>query len=469
MKNNFMGFSNRKNSTLSWILFLMALICFGTIQPSDVFAQLADSTRQLVVEKIEIVGNSKTRPEVIYRYLTLRPGKVINPALVAADQRRLLRTNFFKEVDFYTRPGSSKGKLILVIEVRERRWPYFQFEGGHSDLSSWYFVPASLRFDNFFGRGYLMGLRWYLGDRISKLSLGFHSCSLFDNRIFLDVELFGGNLDFVHFINSDPGNVRLGFNRSNQQVAFGGLKLKTGANLGLFKYVNFGFRSENFDPDDFIKITENDSSTTILPAAIQGDILKTKISAFSIILNADKRDNPIYPMKGFWGALSLELAHDAFGSERNFPKITLDSRFYKKVLQRQVLAFHLKAGYTKSGAPFYERFYLGGANSVRGYPDRRLTPVGWGTKMILTNSEYRFPISTKNFPNHKVSGVIFFDAGGVWLPGEEPKFEDLFAAVGFGFRVRLPVLGITRFDFAFPLKKVDNSDFQFHISLGHTF
>ena len=243
-------------------------------------------------------------------------------------------------------------------------------------------------------------------------------------------------------------------NQTKQDVDFGGLRVKIGGNDGLFKYFNLGFKRENYRPDSFVEFL---------------DIDETRISALSLVLQADSRDNPIYPLKGFWGAMSLDFAHDLLGGDRTFVKLTLDSRFYQRVSKRNVFALHLKAGYTEDSAPFYERFFLGGANSLRGYRDRRLTPTGWGTKLLLANAEFRFPISQKDFPYHKVSGVLFLDAGGSWLPGQDPKFDDLFSAAGLGFRVKVPVLGITRFDFSFPLNKVDNEDFQFHVSLGHTF
>ncbi|MFQ5866068.1 MAG: outer membrane protein assembly factor [bacterium] len=430
------------------------------IHPILAFSQRADSTRQLIVEHIEVTGITKTSRNVIFRYLTIQQGDVINPARVAANQRRLSQTNFFKEVDFYTRPGSEKGKVVVVIEVKERRWPYFQFEGGHSDLNGWYFVPASLRFDNFFGHGNFIGIRWFIGDRVSKLSLGYRNPNLFDDTAFLDIELYGATHDFIHYF---------GTSRIRQNVASGGFRIKFGGTQGLSKHVYFGYRIETYEPSLTAKITDNDSTITSFPPEIADDLERTKIGAFSLVLHADLRDNPYYPLKGFWGALSGELAHEEVGSEINFSKITLDTRFYQRIFGRQVFAFHLKTGYATENAPFYERFYLGGANSLRGYPDRRLTPIGWGSKLILTNTEFRFPLSSKNFPYHKATGILFFDAGGRWLPDETPKLDDFFTSLGFGFRIKLPIVGITRFDFSFPLNKVDENDFQFHISLGHTF
>ena len=109
------------------------------------------------------------------------------------------------------------------------------------------------------------------------------------------------------------------------------------------------------------------------------------------------------------------------------------------------------------------------ACDLRGYGDSRLTPEGWGSKLFHASVELRIPISKNNFPYHKSSLILFYDAGGIWQPGESPDVEDMAASVGFGFRTKLPIVGITRFDFSFPLRNVDNNDFQFHLSLGHTF
>jgi len=443
---------------------VVALLCTLAIAlflwPQPLQAQRPDTTRSLITEAIEIVGNTKTRKDVILRYVAFRPGEPVDARAIDASYQRLTQTNFFKEVSFYTRPGSKKGNVVVVIEVKERHGPYFQLAGGYSDLNGWYFVPASLRFDNLFGKGNFMGLGWFIGDRISRLSLQYRNPGIFDGNAVLDAELFGGNLDFIHY---------LGRRKASQNVGFGGFRFRLKGRRGLARYLFFAYRAETYDPDRTVKLTETDSILATLPAEISDDISKTKIGAFSVGLQADLRDNPIFPTRGIWGALSGELAHDQVGSEREFYKLTLDARFYQRLFGHQVVALHVKGGYASKNAPFYERFYLGGANSLRGYPDRRLTPVGWGTKLLLTNTELRFPLSSRNFPRHSATAVLFFDAGGIWRNGQTPRLRDLYTALGFGFRLKLPVVGTTRFDFSFPLNRIDENDFQFHVSLGQTF
>ncbi|MFQ5633110.1 MAG: BamA/TamA family outer membrane protein, partial [bacterium] len=272
-------------------------------------------------------------------------------------------------------------------------------------------------------------------------------------------QLYAAGQNFVHYF---------GASKTEQDVDFGGLRIDFGGTKGIFKFFHVGFRSATYDPRNFVT-AEDDSQITDLPPSIADDLNETQIQTFSLGLSTDLRDNRVFPLDGFWGSVIAERASDQTNSDVDFSRVTLDARFYKRVLDKNVVAFHLKGGYVTEEAPFYERFYLGGANSLRGYDFSRLTPLGGGTKLILANMEFRFPITTKNFPYHKTSGVIFFDTGGIWLPGQTPRMEDFVTSIGLGVRIRLPVVGVTRFDFAFPLKKIDENDFTAHISLGLTF
>jgi outer membrane protein insertion porin family len=420
------------------------------------------AARQLRLEQIEFSGNSRTRPEVILEHLAMRPGDVIDPQVLEQNRRTLQQTNFFKSVDFFSRPGSQKGTIIVVVEVTERRWPYFQFEGGHTDMAGWYFVPASMRFDNLFGRGHRLSLRWLIGDEMSQAVLNFRLNSLFARSAFLDFDLHGTNQRFIHYTAGE---------RATQKVEYGGLRLRLGGKQGWLRQAVLGYRSENFRPETFLTLLNPDRmiSAQLLPGSVSDYLDETNVRAFSVGYYRDSRDNRTYPLRGFWGALTGELSRNAFGSDVDFAKLTWDMRFFQRFTRRNVLAFHVKGGFISDGSPFYERFYLGGANSLRGYPARRLTSPGWGTKMLLTNVEMRFPLSGRNFPYHRISGAIFFDAGGIWLPEQHIRADDLFGAFGLGIRIQLPVVGVTRIDFAFPLSRIDANDFQVHLSLGHMF
>lgn len=458
----------KRSEQASHSVVLRLLLCMGVLFPcllGPVQAQpqgVLRPGRYPVVEQIEIAGNHKTRREVILQYLSIREGQIITPERIEANWRRLAQTNFFKNVELYTRPGSVKGRLVLVVEVVERRWPYLQFEGGHSDLNGWYFVPASLRFDNFFGRGHLAGIELYFADRMSRLSLSYANPRIFENSAYLRVSLFAGSRRFIHYVSAQE---------MLHDASSAGLSVQFGGRRGLFKYLFFGYRAETYEPKLEATFSENDSTITAgqFPEPLFNDLAKRKIGAISVGLRADFRDNPNFPMTGLWGALIFEAAHAELGSEINFNRVLADVRIYQKLFGQQVLAVNFKGGYAGEKAPFYERFYLGGANSLRGYPERRLTPIGYGTRHFLARTELRFPIGPLRRDRQTASGVLFFDAGGLWLPDDDPRQEDLFRAAGFGFRFNLPIVGLARVDFAFPLDKLENNDFQLHFSLGHAF
>ena len=391
-------------------------------------------SRQLLVEKIEIEGNSKTRPQVILQHLTVEPGQPIGPGDLLESQTRLARTRFFKQVEVYTRPGSQKGELIVVVVVEERRWPYYRFEGGRGELEGWYIVPIGFCFDNFAGRGHRLDWKWRIGNRTSSSSLHYQHPELFSGAAALDVSLFGQAQEFFHFEGDE---------QHDELVESSGLRLLLRGREGRYRNAFLAFRSQHSD--------------------------STRVVALAAGLHTDTRDNSAYPLDGFWGRVTGELALAGIGGDVNFPRVTLDGRIYRRMGERNVFACRLHGGYVGRSAPFYERFYLGGPYSLRGYKTGRLTPPGWGTKVFLMQSEMRFPLSQARFPRHRHTGVLYYDVGGIWLPGELPGPQDLDHSFGMGYRLRLKVLGVLRIDFSLPATGLDENSFRFQISLGNAF
>ena len=427
-------------------VFLLLLV--GLLLPRAGLAQ--PGARQLVVEKIEIEGNSKTRPRVILQRLTVEPGQPIGPEDLLESRERLTRTRFFKQVDVYTRPGSQKGQLIVVVAVEERKWPYYRFEGGRGELEGWYIVPIGFCFDNFTGRGHRLDWKWRKGDRTSRESLHYQHPHLFSGAATLDVYLFGQSQEFSHFV----GNKEI-----QERVRSSGFRLLFSGRKGWYRHAFLAFRSQDYEPDF------NDS----LALFFGDDFDRTRVVALSAGLHTDTRDNTAYPLEGFWGRLSGELALDEIDSEVSFPRIAVDARVYRRMSARNVFAFHFHSGYVGKGAPFYERFYLGGPYSLRGYKTGRLTPIGWGTKLFLIQTEMRFPLSLDHFPEHRHTAVLYYDAGGIWLPGELPGPRDLEHSLGVGYRLRVKVLGVLRIDFSLPATGLDKKDLRFQVSLGNAF
>jgi outer membrane protein insertion porin family len=187
---------------------------------------------------------------------------------------------------------------------------------------------------------------------------------------------------------------------------------------------------------------------------------------FVVSLNVDNRNQAFFPTHGWWGSLSLDQVNNQSDSLSYYSKIVLDVRTYREITRQWTLAFRGKAAWIEDGAPFYDKFYLGGPNSLRGYEDRSLNPLGYASRLVQGSVELRIPLTRNNFPRHLLSGVLFYDIGQAW--SEPDKFDGgrWSTSFGYGLRLNVPFIGLVRLDFAYP---IPNYDLRVHLSLGHTF
>lgn len=459
--------ADRQNRFIKIFFFIL---CFGAF--NLVFAQSNGSTlvssadatpsaqSSLIIERIEIVGATKTKPHVIHRYLSLKAGDAVTPEAIDRDYEALTATHFFKKVEFSSKPGLEPGKVILVIEVVERRWPWLEFAGGFSELEGWYIVPAGVRFDNTFGNGNIAGGRFIIGDRTGGFYLHFRQPQIFSSSFDLQVEAGSNSTDFIHY---------LAAREAIHRVDIGSGRIALAGNRGLARYFSAGFRFNVARPEAQYKI--GDTTRTDFPPELAGQLAKKRINSFFTRLQVDTRDQTYFPHTGVWGALSLETANvwtanssSRFERTGDFRRLVFDARIYQPI-GVNVFAVRAKAGLVSRAAPFYERFYLGGAYSLRGFAERGMTPLGWGTELLLAQAEMRLPVAGDP-QQPSLMAALFFDAGRVAsadLSGEQNRF---FTAAGAGFRVKVPIIGLLRCDFAYPL---DRDDFRFHFALGQTF
>jgi outer membrane protein assembly factor BamA len=270
----------------------------------------------------------------------------------------------------------------------------------------------------------------------------------------------------------------------------------------------------------------------LAPADLQEDFEQAGVTATqtrSLIhsLFLEGRDNVFNPLHGQYFTSQLELAGGLLGGDNSFLKWSGSYQHYRPLLGG-VLASRLRVGavrpYGKSrefgadGVPYDDRFFAGGAYSVRGYRDNGLGPqvldrseldeIGWGSDVplpddpakggsyqLITNLEWRFPLPLLSRWNF--SSVAFFDGGNVWenfddirlkgfrlrsYPGEpedpsSTKLWDYRYSVGTGVRLDTP-FGPFRLDIGFPLKRaryqslektVVDDKWRIHFSLGHIF
>lgn len=195
----------------------------------------------------------------------------------------------------------------------------------------------------------------------------------------------------------------------------------------------------------------------------------------AVAFNRDTSNDFFFPSRGTRSAVSFERFGDGLGGLINMHRVTLDSNAYRSVGREVVLASALRWGYSQpygatSDIPVFERFFMGGANSVRGYPERGVgrkdstdAPLG-GRRRFGSSLELRFPLVWK------FRGAIFVDGGQVadrWVDVSPARWK---YSAGGGVRLLTPV-GPLRVDAGYKLNRDpgDTETYRIHFSVGEAF
>ncbi len=414
------------------------------------------------VDKIRIRGNVKTKDIVIRRELRILPGEPFDGKKLQRSKERLYNLGYFEEVSYDVEPGSTGDKKNLVVNVKEAKTGEFSFGGGYSTVDKVVgFIQISqnnfdlFNFPNFTGAGQRLSVKAELGSVRKDYELSFT-----EPWIFGQPYLFGFDL----------------YNISRQRstdIGYGYDEARKGGDLRFGKEFNDYFRADlNYRLEDVdISNVSSDAS-----ADLKSEEGKNTISSLKLQLTQDTRDNAYNPAKGYVAVGSVEGAGGAFGGDKDFVKYIASSSWYFTQFDKFLLELKLRAGLADSygsttNVPIYERFYVGGANTIRGYKERRIgprdpnsnDPIG-GDSMLIGNIEYTIPIV------QYIKGAVFFDAGNVW-----PKMKDfgsggLKYGAGVGVRVKTPI-GPVKLDYGYPLNpdSGESKNGRFHFNISRNF
>jgi outer membrane protein insertion porin family len=196
-------------------------------------------------------------------------------------------------------------------------------------------------------------------------------------------------------------------------------------------------------------------------------------SATSLSLRRDSRDAIFTPTKGSDNSLALELA--GIGGDAAYTRFVLDSGWYFPLFWETVGVLHGRIGYVMRNSwgalPVYEKFYLGGIDTIRGYKYAEISPrdpntgerIG-GDKFNFVNVEWRYPLYKKA----GLQGVLFLDCGDVYGSGRS-YFSSMRTSIGTGIRWFSP-MGPLRIEWGYNLnpKPWDRSS-AFDFSIGGNF
>ncbi|MFH0809324.1 MAG: outer membrane protein assembly factor BamA [Pseudomonadota bacterium] len=373
-------------------------------------------------ERILISGNAKTRDKVIRRELRVYEGELFSGSGLRLSNTLLQRLQFFEDVTMNTSRGSADNLMNLEVKVKERPTGVFSIGAGYSSVEK-IIAMAEIRQDNLFGRGQSLALRAHIGAVSRQYSLSFTEPYLLDSRVSAGFDVYNWELEYIDYTKATQG---------------GGLRFS----YPLTDWTTTGI-SYRYDDSD-VTIPEGRKVSAIVDS-LKG---RTVTSSAATYLKRDSRDRIFDPTHGSVNELNVEYA--GLGGDSNFARLTASSGWYYPLWWDIVFFGRGKAGYIKpigSGdrvLPLYERFYLGGINSVRGFDYYTISPrvqgdyVG-GNKMLLFNFELQFPL----VKDAGLMGVAFYDAGNAFgvPPSNEGDFDlfDLRDSAGVGFRWFSPI------------------------------
>lgn len=445
---------------------IMPLLPGGSV-PADATPAGADS-HGIVLENIEVRGNTRTSPEVVRRYVGLEPGTRLEPDDLLDAVARLRDAEIFRSVEPRTERGRRRGSIRLILDVAEKG-PEFRFGTGYRDLDGWYVIPAQLRWDNRLGRGEWSRLSVKLGYRIAGVEYAFDENRFgAGGRGFWGVSFAGYGMQRRYFL--DGVEYRHSVDR-------GGLGVHVGRRIASAWSVEVGARLETVNADSTAEAAEDDEVRGIekgddlpfdrLPGAIAASVGERRGQIYHAQLSFDARSPrriASTPVSGAWGRVRTE---GLLREGADALAVTLDVRAYRALLGGAI-AMRGRAGVIGSHTAFYDRFHLGGLYTVRGFPSQALSPAEGDTRFACASLEYRGPILGR--PDRPaVMGVLFGDVGKGWTKGTGVDRE-IRGSAGFGFRVRVPWFDSVGFDFAAPIGHTPVAEsFHAHGALGWNF
>lgn len=440
----------------------------GYKEPDYETGVLTIALAELRVGQIKVEGNTKTRTNVILRELRTKPNDLFNVPRWQRDINRLYNTGYFDQITPEEEP-SAPGVIDITLKVKER--PTGRLNVGFAIDSRRRLIGLAEIFEtNFQGTGRTVGLNFQStgGRNGSSIEILFSEPYLDRHRTSLSLSLY--NKLVYRFTSSFFGG-QIDPNLEQQYD-----ERRRGITLGLARPVN-----------DFITasigLRAEDVNTNQVATDQGGGFIRQDGSLTSLTLRGvyNNRDFDLDPAMGQYFALTLEpgTANIRFAERQfleegvvklgraNFLRASLDYRFYYSPQgrrtqpddRRQVFAIRAFYGTISGTVPFFEQFFIGGAETLRGYPEDRF----WGKNAALLSLEFRQPVE-KAF-----TAVFFVDIGHAWggygSVNEFVQSRSFKPEVGYGvgLRVRTP-LGPLRIDYG-----IGRDGGRTHFSVGQVF
>ncbi|HEY7369017.1 MAG TPA: outer membrane protein assembly factor BamA [Thermoanaerobaculia bacterium] len=443
----------------------------------DVEIQLYEGDK-FYLGRLEVKGNSVTRDKVIRRQFALDEGDVLNMEAVKSSLLKLQQLGYFKvteEPDFSVRPQDKK--VDITIKGTEASKNEIQFGAGYSALDG-FFGQFSFQTRNFLGRGEVLGAAAQIGKISNYYDLSYTIPWWLDKNQSVGLSIYSRDVEYINIDESRQG-----------------FSLLYGKGLGLFSQGSLLFQWE--DVLAKYPVTGAPVPPGQPPPPTTLTDVTGRTSSITPGFRYDSRNDPMDPNRGWSLYGSVQLAGEFLGGNVSFvkPLVGYTRYVYVPFLRNSYVGLNIEGGYVDSFSdselPVFERFQLGGEQSLRGFRAGAVIPLTednqvftdqfgrilGGNKYFVLNLEYTF------LSVGPAKLLIFTDIGNTYHESQNFDITYIRQSVGAELRVFLPIFQAPlRFiyswnldpktpidQFGFPLQAYEERRSGFDFSIGRTF
>lgn len=353
---------------------------------------------RIYIERIDVIGNLRTKDHVIRREFRLAEGDAYNPLLVDRAKKRLIALGFFKNVEVKRRPGSGPDRVILDVEVLEQATGELSFGAGYS-TNEGVIGDVSITERNLLGNGQFLRLKVGGSTERFQVDLSFTEPRFLDKNIAAGFDLFHKDVD------------------QTRQSGFRSRKSGGALRVGFPLTENLWMQSNyTLSYDDMYEVDKARASLAVIQA--EGAALTSSVGT---ALTYDARNHPRNPNRGLYFQLATDFA--GVGGDVQYVRVVGEGRAYYPITEKitfvgRLIGGHIE-GWGDQDVRLLDLFYRGG-ETIRGFersgygPRDTLTTDALGGKTFwAANAEVRFPLPF--IPEEiGMSGAVFADAGSLF-------------------------------------------------------
>jgi outer membrane protein insertion porin family len=453
--------------------------------------------------RVLVAGNTKTRDNIVRRELRATEQELYSGAKITESKNALQRTGYFEDVNLTTKKTDQPDTVDVLVDVKEGPTGNFSIGAGYSSGDGFMF-NTTVAEKNLMGRGQGLNGSFAIGSKRQDFIVGFTEPYLAGSNVSMGMDAFNTKRDYTDFTEKKLGfDVRNSYPLKNLNVPFFGApkldpskgsdELASAPPITMWDYMRGGMSYE-LTHDNISGVSKT------APIEIQSEEGSSLTSSVTPSLAYDSRDHFFSPTQGTKSDVGVKFA--GLGGDTRFIKSDLSMRWYYPLLKdpkwggAYVLGLGGSLGngigFSQSDLPLFERYFIGGINSVRGFADRSIGPrsapvcvssiktsdnvytlpggskpsskncstlntdnetfayssgeVIGGDRAAVFNAELLFPVAEQ----YGLRGVAFFDVGNSWNGGL--NFSEFRRSVGVGARWMSP-FGALRVELGFPLSK----------------